>query len=155
MLNDRLRQAVAQALRKGTALAVCMLDLDGFKPVNDRLGHQAGDQVLVEVAHRLCRVVRVEDTVARLGGDEFVLLLMLGQKDSRKVVQRALEALEEPIWLHEKVVRISASIGIAFLDPSLHNDPEQLLRQADQAAYAAKRAGRNRFVVYPDECIGS
>lgn len=146
LLSDRLQLALMQASRKTGLLALAFLDLDGFKPVNDRLGHEAGDLLLIEVAQRLKRCVRAGDTVARLGGDEFVLLL--GDLESIEEIHRALErvlaSLAEPYALAGGTASISASIGVA-LYPKNGTEPDVLLRQADQAMYAAKQDGRNRF----------
>jgi diguanylate cyclase (GGDEF)-like protein len=129
---------------------VLYLDLDRFKLVNDRLGHEAGDQVLVAVAERLRRCVRAGDTPARLGGDEFAVLLE-GVVDVRRVVEvaeRLGEALRAPIALGERRRTVAASIGIALSGPGRQR-PEDLLRRADSALYQAKRAGRASYEVYP------
>lgn len=152
MLNERLRQAVAYATRKREPLAVCLLDLDNFKPINDTYGHAGGDKVLVEIAQRLSDMLRVEDSVARLGGDEFVLLLMLNNRDSDAVFKRIIETLHRPISLGDAEVTVSASLGISFLNPDAPCDGSELLHQADQATYIAKKAGRDRYAVYqPDQ----
>jgi diguanylate cyclase (GGDEF)-like protein/PAS domain S-box-containing protein len=146
LLADRMRQALAHARRQGGVLAVALLDLDGFKPVNDTHGHAAGDQVLVELAHRLQAVLRDGDTVARLGGDEFVLLLpgLQTPEDADILMQRVLAAVEQPLPLPGQVaLRLTASIGLRTVPP-LPEDADTLLRQADQALYAAKRQGRAR-----------
>lgn len=145
LMRDRLLQALAFAARGDTLVAVCMMDLDGFKAVNDTLGHEAGDAVLVEVAARMLQVVRANDTVARLGGDEFVLVLSgLGAvTEAEEVIERALHAVRAPIVLEGgAVARVSASIGLAlYPDDALL--PEELLRRSDAAMYAAKRQGRD------------
>lgn len=145
LMRDRLLQALAFAARSNALVAVCMMDLDGFKAVNDTLGHDAGDAVLVEVAGRLLQVVRANDTVARLGGDEFVLLLSgLGAvPEAEEVIERALHAVRLPIVLEGgAVARVSASIGLAiYPDDGLL--PDDLLRRSDSAMYAAKRQGRD------------
>jgi diguanylate cyclase (GGDEF)-like protein/PAS domain S-box-containing protein len=146
LLADRMRQGLAHARRQGGVLAVALLDLDGFKPVNDTHGHAAGDQVLVELAHRLQAVLRDGDTVARLGGDEFVLLLpgLQTPEDADILMQRVLAAVEQPLPLPGQVaLRLTASIGLRTVPP-LPEDADTLLRQADQALYAAKRQGRAR-----------
>ncbi|XLZ70970.1 sensor domain-containing diguanylate cyclase [Massilia sp. SR12] len=145
LMRDRLLQALAFAARGDALVAVCMMDLDGFKAVNDTLGHEAGDAVLVEVAGRLQQVVRANDTVARLGGDEFVLLLSgLGAvQEAEEVLERALHAVRFPIMLEGgAVARVSASIGLAMY-PEDGLLPEELLRRSDAAMYAAKRQGRD------------
>lgn len=146
LLGDRLRQAVAHARRHGQPLAVCMMDLDNFKPVNDQYGHEAGDRLLVEIAHRLKSLLREEDTVARLGGDEFVLLFR--NPEGCEVFERVLGAVRQPIHLAEGTVVVSASLGVAYLDLQAPCDGDQLLRQADQALYQSKETGRNRFTIY-------
>ena len=151
LLDDRLRQALAQARRDHHAVAVCMLDLDGFKPVNDRYGHEAGDQVLKTVAGRLTGLVRAGDTVARLGGDEFVMVLR--KPEGEGVFQRALEAIVQDIDLPGQAgtVRVSASMGIAYCNRDDNCEGDHLLRLADQAAYRAKGLGKNRFCIHqPD-----
>lgn len=144
LLADRLEQALAQARRSGTLLAVCYVDLDDFKPVNDQFGHEVGDRLLNVVALRLKECVRATDTVSRLGGDEFVLLLgELGSEDEcRQAVDRVLRLLSQPVTLDGNAVRVSASIGIALF-PRDGSPADALLRHADQAMYAAKQAGRN------------
>jgi diguanylate cyclase (GGDEF)-like protein/PAS domain S-box-containing protein len=146
LLADRLRQAIAQTRRTRTLLAVCYLDLDGFKAINDQYGHDVGDQVLVEVAERLRICLRGGDTVARLGGDEFVLLLLgLDHVDEcRTALERMLEALNRPIQAVGDPVGISASIGVTVY-PVDDADPDALLRHADLAMYQAKQQGKNRY----------
>ncbi len=147
LLHDRMQQAINQASRHKKMVAVCYLDLDGFKPINDEYGHNAGDEVLVEVACRLQRSLRDEDSVARLGGDEFVLLLLNLHSvfELEQLIDRILHTVSEPYTLtSEKVVSVSASIGIA-LYPLDESEPDTLLRHADQAMYTAKKRGKNQF----------
>src|SRR5574343_520898 len=123
-----------------------MMDLDGFKQVNDTLGHEAGDRLLVEVARRLSQVIRADETVARLGGDEFVLLFYNPQGVT--VFDRVLHAVREEMDIDGARVRVSASLGIAYLNE--HNgNQETLLRTADLALYQAKQQGRDRYVIAP------
>lgn len=146
LLTDRMEQAIARTRRKGRMLAVCYLDLDEFKPVNDRYGHEAGDKVLVDAALRMVEAIRAEDTAARLGGDEFVLLLadLEHRGECDRVLARVVSALALPFVLNESVsVTLSASIGVALF-PDDGETADELMRSADQAMYAAKRAGRNR-----------
>lgn len=145
LLGDRLRQAIAQSRRTGTRVAVCYLDLDGFKAINDTLGHEHGDRLLVEVAERLAAAVRGGDTVARLGGDEFVLLLsgLLDDEECRGALDRVLKALAAPYGGGEEM-SMSASIGVTVY-PGDAADPDTLVRHADHAMYAAKQAGKNRY----------
>lgn len=149
MLADRLVQAIARTRRERGLMAVCYLDLDEFKPVNDRFGHAMGDQVLVEVTRRIREVIREDDTVARLGGDEFVLLLVGMQvpEECAGSLHRLLGAINQPIVLQGVVLQISASIGVA-LYPDDEPDVETLLRHADQAMYIAKQSGRNRYHLF-------
>ena len=147
LLMDRLDQAIAATRRSGSILAVCFLDLDGFKGVNDQFGHAAGDEVLREVARRLSGAVRGGDTVARLGGDEFILLLS-GARARAEIDQalgRLMSVARKPVELasHE-VVRLSASVGVAAF-PDVATDPQQLLRFADAAMYDAKSLGKDRW----------
>lgn len=151
-LDERMQQAIAYTRRRGELMAVCYLDLDGFKPVNDRFGHAAGDQVLIEVARRLRACVRDYDCIARLGGDEFVLLLCDLQSVSQCqfALDRVLEEIASPYLLGEQSVHMTASIGVS-LYPSDGGDPDQLLRQSDQALFIAKREGRSRYAFFDAE----
>jgi diguanylate cyclase (GGDEF)-like protein len=146
LLADRLSQALARAKRDKGLMAVCYLDLDGFKPVNDTYGHDVGDKVLVEISRRIKDAVREDDTVARLGGDEFVVLLVGLQmpEECAGSLHRMLERINQPIVVRGKVLNISASIGVA-LYPEDEQDADTLLRHADQAMYVAKQSGKNRF----------
>ena len=149
LLADRLDQALIRAQRSGRCLAVGFLDLDGFKAVNDRLGHDAGDQLLIGVVENLKKVLRGDDTLARLGGDEFVLLLadMASTEECTLVLQRVLEAAALPVDIDAQAVSVTASIG-ASIYPYDTADANTLLRHADQAMYTAKQQGKNRFVVF-------
>ncbi len=152
LLADRIHQALAQAERHNTLLAVCYLDLDGFKTVNDNWGHPVGDQLLVEVARRLQGCIRAGDTVARLGGDEFVLLLGDAQDihEVEQAVRRVLSGLSAPLRLGDLVPRLTASIGVA-IHPRDGDNLDTLLRHADQAMYVAKQGGKNRFHLFDAE----
>ncbi|MCX7192286.1 MAG: bacteriohemerythrin [Proteobacteria bacterium] len=149
LLYDRLNQAILRSNRNGLCLAVCYLDLDGFKQVNDTLGHEAGDEVLRSVAKRLNKLLRGEDTVARLGGDEFVLLLGdLDQGvDAGLLLNRLLQDIAQPIPVEDTSVLVTASIGVTFYS-SEHKTPEQLLKYADEAMYIAKKNGKSRYHFY-------
>lgn len=149
LLTDRLRQGIAQAMRTQTLLAVCYLDLDGFKPINDRHGHDIGDRVLVAVAERLSSIVRDTDTVARIGGDEFVLLLTGASSpaDFRPVLDRLVAEIALPYRVDNRVLTVTASIGVSIC-PLDDSDPDTILRHADQAMYQAKEGGRNRYRMY-------
>jgi diguanylate cyclase (GGDEF)-like protein/PAS domain S-box-containing protein len=146
MFQDRLSQEMKKARRDGLFLALLFIDLDQFKEINDRFGHEMGDALLVEAASRIAACVRASDTLARLGGDEFVVILPgLDQLNSaERVAQQIIATLNRPFLLGDGTGTVSASIGIA-LHPSDATDPEQLLRNADQAMYAAKNGGRNRY----------
>ena len=150
LLSDRLQQALAQSRRDGSRVAVCYLDLDGFKDINDRLGHQAGDQVLVDVAARLSTSVRGGDTVARLGGDEFIVLLsgLADDEECQRALDRLLQACATPYAVggQEQTI-ISVSIGVTMY-PTDPADPDTLVRHADHAMYVAKQAGKNRYQMF-------
>ncbi len=153
LLADRINQAMASARRSGRQLAVCYLDLDGFKPVNDRFGHAAGDALLTEVAGRFKRLLRGGDSVARLGGDEFVILL--SDVDDLRGCEQALDRVVEGVSENYAVaddthVQISASIGVT-LYPMDDVDADTLLRHADQAMYQAKEGGRGRYHIFDTE----
>nr|WP_315257894.1 EAL domain-containing protein [uncultured Duganella sp.] len=146
MFHDRLDLELKKARREGTQLGLLFIDLDGFKQVNDTLGHAQGDALLVEAARRIGVCVRSTDTVARLGGDEFTVILTgLEQASSvERIAQGMLATLSRPFALEAAQPSVSASIGIA-LYPADAASPEDLLRSADQAMYAAKQEGRNRY----------
>jgi diguanylate cyclase (GGDEF)-like protein len=146
MFHDRLAQEMKKARREGLLLALLFIDLDGFKHVNDSLGHEQGDALLVEAAARITACIRASDTLARLGGDEFVVIVSgLDHAASvDRVAQNIITSLRQPFRLEGGDGCVSASIGIALF-PSDASDASELLRHADQAMYAAKNAGRNRF----------
>ena len=154
LLADRLHQAMAQTQRRGAMLGVAFLDLDGFKTVNDRHGHQIGDRFLAAVAARLRSALREGDTIARIGGDEFVVVLLdqHDQEEGLATIRRLQGLAAEEIVLEELRLRLSASIGVTYYPQPEDVDADQLLRQADQAMYQAKLAGKNRCHVFnPDE----
>ena len=145
LLHERLDRALARAGREASAVALLFVDLDGFKPINDRFGHHAGDAVLHGVAERMQSKIRESDTAARLGGDEFVILLQAvgSEDDVRQVAQAVLAAVQEPLKWEGQAIGVSCSIGIALF--SRHaQDREGLLAQADAAMYRAKAAGKGR-----------
>lgn len=152
LLGDRMQLAMAQTERSAKALAVCYLDLDGFKPVNDTYGHATGDRLLVEVAQRLKACMRGGDTVSRLGGDEFVLLFsgLESEHECDLAINRVISSLSRPFVITSHEISISASIGVT-LYPQDGSDADTLLRHADQAMYAAKQAGRNRHHLFDPE----
>ena len=149
LLGDRLEQAIARTRRGGKNLAVCYLDLDGFKPINDQFGHEGGDRLLVEIARRLLRISRADDTVARLGGDEFVLLWndIDNESECFQALDRVLTVVSAPMMLDGVPVSVSASIGVT-LYPDDNVDADSLLRHADHAMYSAKQLGKNRYQVF-------
>lgn len=149
LLDDRLNVAFAHAHRSGGRLAVLFIDLDGFKSINDRLGHDAGDELLVAAAQRLSTCLREGDTVARLGGDEFVILISGAEspQSAAMVAQRLIESLKAPVIIEGEALTLSASIGISYY-PDHGETPEELLKMADTAMYRAKALGRNRYVVF-------
>ncbi len=146
LLARKLQENMELARENGSQLGVAYLDLDGFKPVNDRLGHGAGDRLLVVVAGRLTRALRGLDCVARLGGDEFVILMpgLDSVRDCERLLERVMESVSSPYTLDAERVVVTASIGYTVF-PQDDADADTLLRHADQAMYAAKQAGRNRF----------
>lgn len=148
-LSDLLDQALDFSRQENIPLAVCMLDLDGFKAVNDGYGHASGDLLLVEVAKRLRGIVRAEDVVARLAGDEFVLVLRYVRDlpELRAALNRVLGAISAPYSLNGKDVHVFASIGVTLF-PNDNENAETLLRHADQAMYVAKQNGRKRFHLF-------
>jgi diguanylate cyclase (GGDEF)-like protein/PAS domain S-box-containing protein len=149
LLEDRLRQAIGLARRHEKLAALMLIDLDGFKQINDSYGHLSGDYVLRTVAKRMKECVRETDTVARLGGDEFVVLLT-GQRtpeDSAAVAEKILASLTAPIAGGGRDFRIGASIGISIY-PRDGLTPDALLRHADAAMYRVKEAGKNRYEFY-------
>ena len=149
LLNAQLKHALERAARHGERLAVMELDLDGFKNVNDTLGHPAGDKLLQVVAERLRKVLRTEDIVARLGGDEFAVVMeSIGSADIAALVAKKINAaIDEPLELDGHAARVTSSIGIA-LYPDDGADPTALLKAADTALYVSKREGRNTYRFY-------
>lgn len=145
--RDRLATMLRKARRRGDSLACLYLDLDGFKPINDSLGHAAGDRVLREVARRLTNVLREGDEVARLGGDEFAILTRvhptIAEEQARIVADRALHALSSPVALNGQRAQVGCSIGIA-LWPQDSENFQEVRKMADEALYDAKTAGKNR-----------
>jgi diguanylate cyclase (GGDEF)-like protein/PAS domain S-box-containing protein len=149
LLVDRLNQAVAQAHRRGGPVAIVCLDLDNFKPLNDRHGHNTGDELLTAVTTRMSLTLREGDTLGRLGGDEFVAVMDIGSiEESAPLIEALLDAVAEPIVVGELELRVSASAGVAFFPQTEDVDADQLLRQADQAMYRAKLEGKNRYHIF-------
>lgn len=148
-LWDRLGLEVAHARRDRSVLALLFLDLDGFKKINDTLGHQAGDDLLREVAQRLRSVLREGDTVARLAGDEFTVLLpaLKDERDAVLVSEKIVAAFDPPVQLGDELVHVRPSIGIALF-PEDADDAEALLKCADEAMYRSKENGGNGWTLY-------
>lgn len=151
LFMDRLSHALRAASRRNTAVAVLFLDLDGFKLINDSLGHDAGDELLAAVGQRLAACLRPTDTLARFGGDEFTMLLdgVASPAEPLRVADRLLAALRPPFVLRQRQRFIGASVGIAWSGPqSTLRAPEDLLREADLALYQAKAQGKGRAVQF-------
>ncbi len=152
--KEEVTHAMTHARRRGHLLALLYLDLDGFKKINDTLGHDAGDQLLCEVGTRLQHTVRVEEFVARFGGDEFVMMLHIAgdhPNDSVRVVaDRVIGKLNEPLAIEGEIIEIGCSIGGAFW-PADHEKLDQVLRLADEALYLSKSKGKNQFTLYSEK----
>jgi two-component system cell cycle response regulator len=146
LLADRMAMALVHARREKSAMAVVYLDLDGFKQINDTLGHNAGDALLKMVSERLTATVREEDTVARLGGDEFAISLwhVTDTEDAAAVALKLIESLSQPYILDGHPVSITASAGVSIY-PVHGEDTDTLMKSADAALYEAKRAGKNAY----------
>lgn len=147
LLVDRLNQALAQARRYRRSLAVMFLDLDRFKAINDTLGHDAGDELLQQVAIRLVSCVRTSDTVSRQGGDEFVIVLaeIAQPTDAALVAEKIIDLLQQPFSIKGHKLRITISVGIAIYPVDGADDAHDLMKKADMAMYSAKEAGRNDY----------
>lgn len=150
LLSERTDQAMNISKRLNSMMAVCYLDLDEFKPVNDNFGHSMGDALLIEIAHRMQKSVRESDTVARIGGDEFAILLLNinSKKECENIIIKLLESINIPYTLpNNENVKVGASIGIT-LYPQDDDTSDILFRHADQAMYLAKESGKNRYVFH-------
>jgi len=150
LFHDNLLQAQALARRNQRSFALLFIDLDGFKPVNDKLGHAIGDLLLQQIAYRLRNCLRESDTVARLGGDEFTVILhnITQADDAGLVADKILQDLKQPFWLDGHRVEVSASIGIAIYPTHTEQTVDTLLKQADRAMYQAKNQGKGQFCYY-------
>ncbi|MES2013954.1 MAG: EAL domain-containing protein [Pseudomonadota bacterium] len=153
LLADRLHQGMSQAQRRRKLLAVAFLDLDGFKSINDDHGHDAGDQLLIVLSGRMKQALREGDTLARIGGDEFVAVLadLDDVSTSVPMLNRLLAAAAQPVQIGNLALRVSASLGVTFYPQAEDIDADQLQRQADQAMYQAKLAGKNRYHIFDAE----
>jgi diguanylate cyclase (GGDEF)-like protein/PAS domain S-box-containing protein len=152
LFNDRLEQAILHAARNQNEMAVIFIDLDGFKDINDTLGHYSGDLLLKEVALRLKSSIRETDTVARLGGDEFAIILLdiHSQEDIKRTLRSILNIVQQPFTLSTEVAYVTASIGIT-LYPNDADNGDDLLKNADQAMYSAKDLGKNCFKFFTEK----
>ena len=150
LLGDRLKHAMAQVRRTGKQLVVACLDVDDFRSINDKFGHDVGDQMLIALADAMRRSIREGDTLARLGGDEFVAVFLDLDEAGLAIslLERLLSATSETIRVAKYMLRASSSIGVAYYASGDTVDADQLLRQADQAMYQAKIAGKNRYHVF-------
>ncbi len=150
LLADRMRQALAQTERRKTTLAIAYLDLDGFKTINDRYGHDVGDRLLKALAIRMKHALREVDTLARLGGDEFVAIYLdlTGAHAALPLLSRLLAAVSEMAQIDGLSLKVSASLGVTYYPQEDAIDADQLLRQADQAMYQAKQMGKNRYHIF-------
>jgi diguanylate cyclase (GGDEF)-like protein/PAS domain S-box-containing protein len=152
LFTDRLTQSLSRARRSGKSVAVMFVDLDHFKSINDTLGHEAGDELLCQMAARLAGSIREDDTVARIGGDEFTIILaeLRHPEDAVNVAEKVIKAVQQPLMIAGTSIEISASIGIALF-PDDGADAESLLRNADSAMYRAKESGRNTYQLCTDD----
>jgi diguanylate cyclase (GGDEF)-like protein len=152
LFRQRLTQAISQARRQQHQLALLFVDLDGFKEVNDTMGHATGDMLLQVVAERITQCVRADDMVARLAGDEFTILLarIRGTDAAERVARTIVRELARPVILHERMLQVTSSIGIALF-PDAGQDVETLIGAADTAMYAAKGRGKNGFAFCEEE----
>ena len=151
LLEDRLDQALTRYRRSGEQVALLMLDLDRFKQVNDTLGHNAGDQLVLEVGERLRSLVRETDTVARIGGDEFAIVQVSpkGEADVRRLCERIIDVIREPFMIGEREARVGVSIGAVFATKEVA-EASELMRKADITMYRAKAAGRDCFRIFTE-----
>ena len=146
---QKLPEAMARAERDPLKMGLLFMDIDGFKQINDKYGHIAGDELLILFASRLREAVRDVDTVARLAGDEFTVILerLHSREDALGVARKILAAMQAPFYLREATINVSVSIGVAMFDPKVHTTQDRLVAQADNAMYVAKNAGKNRVEV--------
>jgi diguanylate cyclase (GGDEF)-like protein len=146
LIKERIEQALLQHARHNESLALLFIDLDGFKEVNDRYGHDTGDELLLKLAEVLSGAVRKSDTVARFGGDEFVILLtgLLSRDDAAIVAEKILQQLAQPVTLSVGEVKVGVSIGIAIY-PEDGTDSARLLKVADSLMYRIKQQGKNQY----------
>lgn len=155
LFNEHLDIALHNAGRHGRTAALLFIDLDGFKAINDTYGHEAGDRLLQEIGNRMRTCVRQEDIIARMGGDEFTVLLseLNDTDDAALVAQKLLDCINKPVDLDSHLCHVGASIGIAMF-PHAAEDPDTLLRYADDAMYSAKGMGKNTYRIHQEEAMG-
>ena len=148
-LLERLEAGITNSKNQRTSLAVCYMDLDGFKSANDTYGHEIGDGVLLEVSNRLRRLFRHNDTISRFGGDEFVIVIadLIDASDCKMLLDRALSVLREPIIIQDIELYITASVGVTIY-PDDRSDAQQLLANADKALYDVKKNGKNNWRIF-------
>jgi diguanylate cyclase (GGDEF)-like protein len=146
LFRESLAYSLSQARRSKAVMALLFIDLDGFKKVNDTLGHDAGDQLLKEVAKILKSVIRESDMAARIGGDEFTVILnsVQDRKQAVHIAEQIINTVKLPMWISGNQVKVSASIGIALYDEHAHNI-EDLIKAADAAMYLAKSGGKDGY----------
>jgi len=152
LLSDRLEKALERAQRSRKSVALLFVDLDKFKPVNDSLGHDVGDQVLRRVAQRLQSAVRESDTLARLGGDEFMVVVeaLDGTESVTRIADSMVDLLSQPITVDSHKVQLGCSIGISFY-PQHGTNMIDLMRAADSAMYRAKQSTGQRWCIFADD----
>jgi len=145
--KDRITQAINFSRRNGSMAAVLFIDLDGFKEINDEYGHDAGDAILIETAHRLSQSVREVDTVARIGGDEFLVILQeVSLSAAAAVAEKLIHSIKVPFIFEDSSLSVTASLGIALTSDA--QTAEELIKKADSAMYQAKRRGKNRYALF-------
>jgi len=151
--SDRIRQAMVQSLRRDEKVAIVYLDLDSFKEVNDQFGHHIGDKLLIALAENMKAELREGDTLSRLGGDEFVAILtdIKDITSALPILQRLVESVSKEVRIDDILLNVSASIGATFYPQVEEVDADQLIRQADQAMYEAKRSGKNHYHIFDSE----
>jgi two-component system cell cycle response regulator len=156
LISMHLEKCLAGAVRHKVRGAILLLDLDGFKAINDLHGHDAGDKVLIEVARRLKFHTRAEDVIGRIGGDEFIILIQHLDTDNQtahdtvyRLAKKLVNAIHEPICFNDQTLNVSASIGIRLLKPE-ELDTTSIIREADAAMYHAKQAGKGRAVFFEE-----
>jgi diguanylate cyclase (GGDEF)-like protein/PAS domain S-box-containing protein len=154
LMMDRLSQCLENAKRVNVTCALIFMDLDGFKEVNDSLGHDAGDKLLKVVASRLQKSLRSSDTIARLGGDEFIILVqnLKSAHDIGHVAEKIIHKVAEPIALNAQHVQVTTSLGVTMF-PTNNDDINSLLRKSDSAMYMAKKSGKNKWCIYQEEDV--